>query len=270
MTAPHAPDPFLAMVLGFVQGVTEFLPVSSSGHVAISGVLFGASSTPLSFIVALHAGTLIGTVLALRSHLTQIAVDTWRGLRDDPRAFLRTESGQEVWAVTVATIPTGCLGLLLADRIELLSRDLTIVGLCLLGSAVLVLSTRLGGGESNTLNARSALLVGLAQSAALLPGISRSGSTIAAAMRCGVNGPSAFRFSFLLSLPTIAGAVLLELGSAEGLARMGRAELLGGITAMAVGYGSYRLLGRLVERGRFWAFAIYLVPVGFWTAFFAV
>lgn len=255
-------DVMTAVVLGAVQGLTEFLPISSDGHVALFAMLFGVSDElPLSMVVMLHVGTLIATVVAFREDLATLARRTVSGLRE-PRAFLDSDEGRLLTAIAVASIPTAIVGLALEERVEAWARVPWIVGACLLLSALAVFTTRRGGGDAEGLTPQHALLVGIAQGLAVLPGLTRSGSTIALAMLLGMSGPAAFRFSFLLSLPAIFGATLLKARDHQELAALGPGVLIGALTAMIVGYLALRWLRSLVHQGRFWIFALYLVPLG--------
>ncbi len=251
-----------AAALGAVQGATEFLPVSSSGHVALGAMLFGISDEmPLSMVVLLHFGTLLATVVVFRRDLATLTASSLRGLRD-PSAYLATDEGRTVVGILVASVPTAILGLTLESRVEAWSRIPWVVGLGLLASAAGVVSTRWGGGQAQVLTYGKALIVGVAQGVAVWPGLSRSGTTIAVAMLLGMSGPAAFRFSFLLSLPAIAGATLLSLRHTEELRELGLSGAVGGAVATLVGLAALIWLKRLVDRGQFWMFAIYLVPLG--------
>lgn len=250
-----------AALLGALQGLTEFLPVSSSGHIAIGTFLFGLDDAPLSLSIVLHAGTLLATLALFAGDIARLLADTWRGRRD-PKAFAASESGRMVLGVIVATIPTVVIALTLRDRVEAWSHVPWIVGVCLLVSAALVFTTRRQGQSLTAPTWKHALIIGIAQGLAVLPGVSRSGSTIAAAMLLGVEGPAAFRFSFLLSLPAVTGAVILELGHEGVLAGVPMAVWLGGAVAAVIGVVSLVVLRKLVTQGRFWAFTLYLVPVG--------
>lgn len=252
-----------ATILGAIQGATEFLPVSSSGHVALGGMALGVSSEmPLSMVVLLHFGTLIATLAVFAKDLRQLSVSTWDGVRSGPREFLQTDHGKIVAGVIVASVPTAIIGLGLEDHVERFSHLPWVVGLGLLLSAAAVLSTRRGGGDLSALSLNKAMLVGLAQGIAVLPGVSRSGTTIAVAMLLGMSGPAAFRFSFLLSLPAVAGATLLSLRHTEELRALGLSGVVGGIAAAIVGLAALIWLRALVDQGRFWWFAVYLVPLG--------
>lgn len=250
-----------AAALGAVQGATEFLPVSSDGHIALGAFFFGISDMPLAMVVLLHVGTFIATIALFWDDIVALIRATLRGVAK-PREFLGTDEGKLVSAMVAATIPTGVIGLLLEPHVEDFAQVPWIVGAGLLGSSVAVLSTLRGGGTSSVLPLGRAFLVGLAQGLAVLPGLSRSGMSIAVAMALGLSGPAAFRFSFLLSLPAIGGAMLLELRHWDQLVTLGPGALVGATMALLVGYLALRWLRALVDQGRFWVFAIYLVPLG--------
>jgi len=258
---PGPIDAGTAAVLGAVQGATEFLPVSSSGHVALGAMLFGISDDmPLSMVVLLHFGTLVATLALFKDDVIDL-LKSLGGLRD-PKAWIETEQGTLVAGILLASVPTAIMGLWLEEKVEAFGRVPWIVGLCLLGSAVMVLSTRRGGGERTVLPLKLAILVGIAQGMAVMPGLSRSGTTIAIGMLLGLSGPAAFRFSFLLSLPAVAGATLLSLRHFEEIQALGVGALIGGVVALVVGYLALVWLRAIVNQGRFWLFALYLVPLG--------
>ncbi|MCA9581327.1 MAG: undecaprenyl-diphosphate phosphatase, partial [Myxococcales bacterium] len=147
-------------------------------------------------------------------------------------------------------------------RVESFSHSPTVVGGCLLITAAILITTRYAEGKRQVLSYGAFFLIGVAQGVAVLPGISRSGSTIAAAMLLGMGGTAAFRFSFLLSMPAIAGAVVLKLGNAEAWRSLGWNALVAGTVAFLSGYIALKLLRRVVVGGYFWAFSLYLIPVG--------
>lgn len=249
-------------VLGAVQGATEFLPVSSSGHIALGAMLLGVSDEmPLSMIVLLHFGTLVATLAVFREDVWTLTRGTAVGMRD-PRAWLATDGGRLVAGVVLGSVPTAIIGLFLEHHVEAFSRIGWVVGVGLLGSAAVVWSTRRGGGELDVLPLSRAILVGVAQGLAVMPGLSRSGTTIAVAMMLGMSGPAAFRFSFLLSLPAVAGATLLSLRDWDEVSHLGPGAIVGALVAFGVGLAALIWLRHLVHRGRFWAFSIYLAPLG--------
>ncbi|MFW6067391.1 MAG: undecaprenyl-diphosphate phosphatase [Myxococcota bacterium] len=253
--------PEIALALGALQGLTEFLPVSSSGHLAVGAMLFGEPGLSLATIVFLHGATLLATLVLFGRDVTGLTASTVRGLRA-PRTLLESAEGRTVAGLVVATLPTALLGLLLEERVEHLARERWVIGLCFLASAGAALATRLARGDRTHLSMVGYLLVGVAQGLAVLPGVSRSGSTIAASMLLGMAPAEAFRFSFLLSLPAIGGALVLELGGGGSLTSVGASAWIGGAAALVVGYAALVLLRRVVVGGRFWAFALYLIPLG--------
>lgn len=266
MPEHHEIDLIMAIVLGAVQGVTEFLPISSDGHIALFAMMFGQTQMPLSMVVLLHVGTLVATFLVFRTEIAQLTRSTLDGLRA-PRSFLDTPEGRSVAAIIVASIPTAVIGLALRDAVEVWSHVPWVVGICLLATAIFVASTQQTADRATRTGTdiplSHAVLIGVAQGLAVLPGLSRSGSTIACAMMLGTMGPAAFRFSFLMSLPAVLGAVVLELRHPEDVIReLGVTALAGAVAAFFVGLASLFLLRNLVDRGRFWAFSLYLVPLG--------
>lgn len=254
----------LAALLGVVQGLTEFLPISSDGHLAIAAHFFGNVELPLAMVVFLHLGTLIATMIVLRDDVARLLRETLAFLRA-PRTALATAEGRTIATVLVATVPTGIVGLALHDAVEPWSHDMRIVAACLLGSALFVGSTERARSRATrnepSLAVGPAVFLGLVQGLAVLPGLTRSGSTIAVAMWLGLTGPAAFRLSFLLSLPAVAGAVLLELRHPEVWSTLGGPGVFGAAIAFVVGLAALAALRSIVARGRFWVFAVYLVPL---------
>jgi undecaprenyl-diphosphatase len=203
-----------ALVLGVVQGLTEFLPISSSGHLIIVPYLVGWNDpfiTSLGFTVALHAGTLLALLLYFRDDWLRlipagIAVIRDRSFRGDPDRRL-------AWLLVISTIPAAILGVLLNDPIENAIRQAGVVAVLLVvAAAILWLADRWGSGlrSIERLSVPSALGIGFAQALALFPGVSRSGISIAAGMFAGLDRPDAARYSFLMATPVTAGAVLYE------------------------------------------------------------
>lgn len=250
-----------AALLGAIQGITEFLPVSSSGHITTLSHFFGVEDAGLTLSIVLHLGTLIATVLLLRTDVWALIVAGGRAL-SAPRQALETRDGRVLVGVVLASIPTAIIGLLLKDWVE--SAGLWLVAICFLVSAALVVSTRFSEvrATKDEISMVSMIVVGVAQGIAVLPGISRSGTTIAIAMMLGLSGAAAFRFSFLLSLPAVTGAVLLLLLKDGAFSGIAAHVWFGGFVACVVGIASLLLLRKLVDQGRFWAFAFYLVPLG--------
>jgi undecaprenyl-diphosphatase len=258
---PHV-SIFEALVLGVVQGITEFLPISSDGHLAITAMLFGTHDMPLAFVVMLHAGTLLATLIMFRKDVAELLTAVFHALRA-PKQALGTDDGRMVLSIIAGTIPTGIVGLLLEEPVEAWSSIKWIVGLCLFASGLaLVVTLYARSTDVKVFGFRHSVLVGIAQGMAVLPGLSRSGSTIALAMVFGMAGPQAFRYSFLLSLPAVGGAVLLKALRHGALSGLGVQAAIGAVVSFFVGMGALYALRAAVSRGKLWVFAAYLIPLG--------
>ena len=260
-------QPLQAVILGIIQGLTEFLPVSSSGHLVIFQHLFGLKEPELFFDICVHLGTLVAVIIFFWKEIEAIIISISRFVKlyfkkkvsfvyifedvDTKLAFL----------IVVGTIPTAILGLLFHKVADLLFSSVVIVGFMLLLTGALLFSTRWvkNVGESIThFSIKDALIIGLMQGIAIMPGISRSGSTIAIGLFLGLNRETAARYSFLLSIPAILGAALLSLmdvstNSAFPLT----VSFIGAFTSCIVGYSALRLLVYIVKQGRLHIFAPY-------------
>jgi undecaprenyl-diphosphatase len=262
-----------AVALGVIQGLTEFLPVSSDGHLTLGSWLLGLEGPRLAFNVMLHSGTLLAVLLIFWRDLWGVMRGGVSGLWSVLR---RQESAAEVWRaspsfrlaiwVVVATIPTGIIGLVLKPYIDPLTTPL-VTGVCLiLSGAALLFAKQRGetGRAAADLSFSQSLAIGVAQGLAVLPGLSRSGSTIAGGLFLGMERSAAARFSFLLSIPAVAGALLLE---AKDLLTEPSAEelgpiVVGALTSLVVGLLALRLLLWVTRGGRLHWFAYYLFPLG--------
>jgi undecaprenyl-diphosphatase len=255
-----------AALLGIVQGFTEFLPVSSSGHLVLFQSWLPVSGDPVAFDLALHLGTLVPVLWVYRADLRGIVVDTTRG----DGAFFQRSGVRLLMLMIAATIPTAVIGLGFKDVFEQLFHTPSVVGIAFaVTGTVLWLTKRIAPGDTpaHGLAVKHAVWVGLAQGLAITPGISRSGSTIAAGLFLGLEREAAARFSFLLSIPAICGAFVLKAGdlNLEGSAL---GPILIGVTMSAVsGYIALRLLIRLVRAGDFSKFAYYLWPLAIFAWF---
>ncbi len=254
-------DALTAAALGALQGLTEFLPVSSSGHVAIGAHFFGIRENSLALVILLHLGTLLATVLLFREDLRALIAEAFRALRH-PSRLRDTPEGRMLVAIATATLATGVLGWSLRNVAEAFAEDLQLVGYGFLVSAACLLASGVSRGTRQEVSWAQAFVVGIAQGIAVLPGVSRSGMTIATAMLLGVSGAVSFRFSFLASLPAIIAAALYEASGASGLGSLGAAAWIGGLTAMVTGYVALVILRQIILVGRMWTFAIYLIPLG--------
>jgi undecaprenyl-diphosphatase len=254
-------DALAAAALGALQGVTEFLPVSSSGHVAIAAQFFGIRENSLALVILLHLGTFLATLILFRRDVGALTTEGIAALRD-PARFRSTAEGRALVGIVIATMLTAVLGFMLRYVAEAFAEDLRLVGFGFLVSAAFLVASGITRGANSEVSWWQAIGVGIVQGVSVLPGISRSGVTIAAAMILGVQGNAAFRFSFLVSLPAIAGAAVYEATGAEGLGSLGAEAWVGGATALVTGYVALVILRHIILVGRMWAFAIYLVPLG--------
>ena len=263
----------MSAVLGFLQGVAEFLPISSSGHLSLFQHFFGMEEPDSLFNILLHFATLIAVCVYYFQDVVEMIVEFFRGVA---ALFSRTpsrgnppEGRRLVLLVIVGTLPLFAV-LPVESKIEMLGGSPVFVSCALLVTGcVLFLSDRYGGGRKTAKNAtiKDALLVGLAQGVATIPGLSRSGCTISAGMAMGFQRKFAVRYSFLLSLPAVFGATLLKviktIKAAEPLAEgILPKYLLGMAVAGVVGYFSIRLVDLLASKGKFGAFAWYCWGAG--------
>ena len=258
-----------ALILGIVQGLTEFLPISSKGHLALFQTMIPGFNQPgVLFDVWLHAATLCAVILYFRRDLIAIARSFWPGGSTGGLAgWTAPEARWFVVLIVVATIPVGVLGIAFRKEIERTFQSVLLIGLALLiNGLILFLAARFRKGEKRIGNFRlwDALWVGLAQIAALFPGISRSGSTISAGMFRGLRGEEAIKFSFFLSLPVILGAVLLE--GLKEITRLHPEDLpaygIGFIASLASGLLAISLILRIVRNNGLQWFAYYCWLVG--------
>ena len=260
-----------AIVLGFVQGATEFIPVSSSGHLVIVPWLLGWTFPSLLFDTVLHWGTLVSILLVFWRDLWTIAVATLVSLA---RRSLADPMARLGWFIVVGTIPAMITGLLLKDPIEaLFGSPLAAAGFLLVTAVLLAGSEQLARRRIptdtlTTLRWPQVIIIGLAQAIALAPGISRSGSTMAAGLGSGLRREDAARFSFLLGTPAFFGAGLLQLGDAMAansstVAAQIPTLVVGFLVSALVGFVAIRGLLAYLRRRSLNAFAVYCVVVGF-------
>ncbi len=256
-----------AFILGLVQGFTEFLPVSSSGHLVLAQHALDLRGELLSFDIFVHFGTLLSVVLYFWKDILAVAVSTTRATFSMhwKKAFRDDENARMGFALIVATIPAGAVGLLYRDAIEAAFADPKLVAMNLVITGLILFLTRLArSNPAKRIGIVSGFLIGIAQAFAILPGISRSGSTISSALYLKITPVQAARFSFLMSIPVIGGASLLETmkivkhGTDAGLLPLA----VGTLAAALSGYVSIKLMLNIVQRGKLNWFALYCLVVG--------
>jgi len=247
---------FDAIALGIVQGLTEFLPVSSSGHLVIGQTFLDVPTAGIVLEVALHVATLVSVVIVYRRRLLALALGALRRER---------EAVEYIALVGVATLPAVVVGLFFHDAVRATFDVPAVTGVMLLVTGGILWSTRYVPRRPlrDRPNWTLALVIGCAQAVAILPGISRSGSTITAALWGRMPGDRAAEFSFLMSIPAIAGAAILELRDVSAVTHGGAAPLLAGFVAALIS-GVAAILGLvwLVRRQAFYAFSYYVWAMG--------
>ncbi len=246
------------LFLGLLQGATEFLPVSSSGHLFLAQRLLGLNEPELAFDLFLHLGTLAAVAFFLRAEIVEILSSLVRR-PGDPWAPPSSWGRREVWLAVLASVPTGVIGIAFHHAVE---TGLTFsgIGIRYLILTALLLTTTLTfrhKGEPDRIEWWEAMAIGVVQGAAVFPGLSRSGSTIAIALLLGVAPRRAAKFSFLISIPAILGGTLFTLKS--GVSRLPDAPVMivGFLASLAMGYLALMVVERLVVKGRFHRFAPY-------------
>jgi len=249
---------FETTILGIIQGLTEFLPVSSSGHLVLFQNMLGFKEPELLLDCSLHLGTLLAVLIYFRTDLKNMVMEIWKGDLKNQHASLA------LWIV-VGSVPTAVIGLVFKAPLERLFESVTIVGAMLIATGIIVALTRMipeGYGTRTRVGLLAALAVGTAQGLAIIPGISRSGATIVCALLFGLNRDLAGRFSFLLSIPAIIGALAIQI-NLHALERVGLVPLgFGFFSSAIVGLLALKLLMGIVRKGHLYYFAPYCWAIG--------
>lgn len=257
-----------AIVLGAVQGLTEFLPVSSSGHLRIvSGIFFG-DDAGASFTAVTQLGTELAVLIFFARDIFRIVAAWFRGLFDKAQRNLDYKIG---WYVIIATIPIGVLGLLFKDQIRTGARNLWLIATMLIVFAVVIAAGEYFGRQRRPieqLTTRDGLIMGAAQCLSLIPGVSRSGATSTAGLFAGLTREAAVRFSFLLAIPAVTASGLFSLPDAfepagDGLNASGAQLLVATVIAFVIGYASIAWLLKFVANHSFYWFVGYRIVLGF-------
>ena len=271
------------ILLGILQGIAEFLPISSSGHLAVVQKLFSLEEVPLLFDIMLHLATLLAVVLYFRKKIWTLLCVFGRLIarrpapkavnKDDLLCGTEARGRMTILAVIITTVVTGAIGVFTSKLIPDMPVKVTCAGF-IVTAILLVFSSiierRNSGAVKNSAEKNDgikwyqAIVIGVMQGFGTLPGISRSGSTIAGSQLCGVNRAAAGEYSFIVSIPAILGAFLLELKDfAEVGSTVGAAPVIAGCAAaFAWGYISLAVLMKIIRKGKLEWFACYLIPAG--------
>lgn len=259
-------EPLHAAILGTLQGLTEVLPISSSGHLILVPLIFGWPESGITFDVALHLGTMLALCTYFWRDIVELILHFFTGLATKGG---RTSSQCLPFYILAGTVPAAIVGKLFEETIENVFRSSPLlIAAFLIGFALLLAFADTMGAKRwkmERMTLLSALFVGVAQCLALIPGVSRSGVTITAALMLGYNRETAARFSFLLSLPVVAGAAILKVGGLlrDGIPAGETLPLLIGIATSAVfGYASVAFLLKFVQRNSLYPFVWYRLLAG--------
>lgn len=248
-------NPIEAFILGTLQGITEFLPVSSSGHLALARNFFGTTGGGVTFEVILHLGTLFAVIIVFRHTL----YDLLTGILN-----LEKESLIKLAFLAVASVPAAIIGLLFKQEIEKIFNNPEVVSILLIVTGLILWLTKFTENRQipRETGALQAVLIGFSQALAVLPGISRSGTTISTGQFLGLNREKAAEFSFLLFIPAVIGAGFLDLFSAD-FSFFPPAAIISGFSASVIsGYISLRIILEFVKKGKLCVFAWYCWALG--------
>jgi len=266
---------FEALILGIVQGITEFLPISSSGHLVLLQNLLGINETQLLFDITVHVATLGAIIFILREDI----IECIKAVLYIPQALKNKNSDIEkiknlrlLWLVFLASIPTGIIGFFLKDTFEQMFGSLLCVGIAFIITGSLLWITKRFKDQKNdysTFPWWSAIIIGIAQGMAITPGISRSGTTIAVLLLLGMQKSIAGRFSFLMALPAITGAAILQFSSSTLDINIS-VLCVGFAGAIVSGYIALSWLLKIVRHGSIWKFAPYCWGIGILTIILSI
>ncbi|MBU0528170.1 undecaprenyl-diphosphate phosphatase [bacterium] len=245
---------FEAVLLGIIQGLTEFLPISSSGHLVVGQKVLGIAIAGNAFEVVVHLGTLISVLIVFWSDIWQLI----KSLKSAP-------TQKYILALAIGTVPAVIIGLLFKDVILEAFENIRVVASTLIITGIILLTTKFIKTRLMDISIGHGLLIGIAQAMAIVPGISRSGMTISLGMHLGITPEKAAKFSFLLAIPAIAGAGLLTgldiIKSSEPILP-GSVLIVGFLSSFLVGWISLKWLLQLIKSGKFHWFGVYCIFVG--------
>ena len=264
-----------AILLGILQGLTEFLPISSSGHLVLAQTFLGLKEPLVFFDVMLHVGTLAAVLVVYREAIGKLAIggisalaapQFWR----EPRTTFNTSTELKfIWLILLGSIPTGVIAVLFKDQLESFFHEVQLVSIMLILTGLILQLPRLrkqrvesSDTSGSALKTWHAPLIGIAQGCAITPGISRSGTTISLALFFGIPAKTAAEYSFLLSIPAILGAVVLKIRDVGDTTIPLHIVGAGMLAAFIVGYIALRFLLAVLNRGKFSLFSYYCIALG--------
>ncbi len=265
-------DYFKIIIIAVIQGLTEFLPVSSSGHLVLAEYLLGFESPGVTLEVFLHFGTFLSVLVIFWKDIVRIMIalfgNFWK-IRKYPVLIRENENFAMGLMIVLSMIPAALIGLFFGDEIAGLFDNIYMTGIALLFTGTFLFLTQWARDMKRPLNGWRALLMGLAQALAIIPGISRSGSTVSTGMFLGMPRKKVAKFSFLMALPLIFGAALLEAKDAFANADfIWSGMIIGTLTSFLFGYFAVKWLMKAIIRGKLHFFGFYCLALGFITLIF--
>ncbi len=257
-----------SIILAILQGLTEFLPISSSGHLVLAQHLLGVKKSGIDFEVFVHFGTMLSVLVIFRKDIIEILRSFFTKILNFNKLKANVQNDENFKTALLiiwASIPAGIVGILFEDKIEIVFQNPKLTSLFLIITGLILFSTRFAkNNPTKDFDFISSLFVGIAQAFAILPGISRSGTTITTGMLVGINGVKSARFSFLLSIPVIFGATLLKTTEIFQHSLFDKIPLLlfSSLIAFISGYIAIKFLLKLISRGNFNLFSYYCLLIG--------
>ena len=248
---------FQAIIIGIIQGLTEFLPVSSSGHIELSKAILGVNiDNDLEFSIAVHVATVLSTLLVFRKEIIDLLAGFFR--------FKLNEQTHSVFKLLLSAVPVGIVGLFFRDQVEgLFEGNLTVVGSMLLLTALLLALTRVIQPKvTKPVGYADSIIIGIAQAIAVMPGLSRSGATISTGLLLGKNRDEVARFSFLMVIIPVLGATFLDIIKGDISGIISAPVVAGFIAAFITGFLACSIMLRIVRKGNLYWFALYCAVVG--------
>ena len=255
------------ILLAVIQGFTEFLPVSSSGHLVLASEIFGIHYPGITMEVFLHFGTFLSVLVIFRKEIQKILFAFFKNFWKFT-SYRQNMKSDEYFAMSIymliAIIPAGIVGLFFQDFIESLFKNVSAVGIALIITGTVLFLTQWAENKNRKITLLPSIIIGLVQALAIIPGISRSGSTISAGLFFGIDKEKVAKFSFILALPLVFGATLLETKNLIGVSAIDwRPILLGTIIAFITGYYAIKWILYSLLKGKFYIFSYYCIILGF-------
>jgi len=257
------PEVLKAVIIGLVQALTEFLPVSSSGHMVIAKTFLGMEEVGITLEVVTHLATALAVIAYFRKRIVSILGAVLKAITSGPQNLPEGQAAdfKLFLFIILASVPAGLVGFLIRDQVGRLFENVAATAVMLILTGIFVLISGKFARSIESIGVGRSLIIGIAQAVAIIPGVSRSGLTVGSGLLSGARKEEAFEFSLLLSLPAILGATAIEaLGG-----RLGGSPLIilaAAIPAFACGYFAISLLFRAIVRNRFHLFGFYLIPLG--------